>query len=147
MLAVTNAVAQGLTPGLPIGLLTDAAFHAILVSEINARQTAWQRLEPELYNRPVSEQRKQVQVAPRPVPLPHGPIERYADCASLVALAAADTAAGVDRAAASKPAADAHWRVDPHCGLRREGDRSQVRTVPSHLAVASQVTLSTWCGR
>jgi cation-transporting ATPase I len=86
-LAVTHAVAQGLAPGLPIGLLIDAAYHAVLISEITARRTAWRRWEPELQARPNGTRMEPVHGPPRPVPLPHGPVERYADRASFVALA------------------------------------------------------------
>ncbi|NJC73690.1 heavy metal translocating P-type ATPase [Planosporangium thailandense] len=97
VLAVTHALAQGLTPGLPIGLLTDAAVHAILVSETSARRTAWQHLEPELCTNRTGECMQPVHVPPRPVPLPHGPVERYADRASFLALAAATGVAALVR--------------------------------------------------
>ena len=47
-LALTHAVAQGLAGGPPLAVLTDAAYRAALISEINARRTVWRRREPEL---------------------------------------------------------------------------------------------------
>ncbi|HEV7898462.1 MAG TPA: HAD-IC family P-type ATPase [Planosporangium sp.] len=87
-LAVTHAVAQGLAPGLPVGPLTDVAYRAVLVSEINARRAVWHRREPELHARPDGEHKEPIRIPPRPAPLPHGFIERYADRASFLALTA-----------------------------------------------------------
>ncbi|NJC73000.1 cation-transporting P-type ATPase [Planosporangium thailandense] len=96
-LAVTHAIASGLTPGPPVSVLTDAAYRAVLISEINARRTVWQRREPDLQSRPDGERAEPVDVSRRPVPVPPGPIERYADRASFIALTAAAGAVAVTR--------------------------------------------------
>ncbi|MGC9667833.1 HAD-IC family P-type ATPase [Planosporangium sp. 12N6] len=95
-LGLTHALARGLAPGTPIGLLTDAAFRAVLLAEVNARREVWQRREPELQQRSGG-RTAPVKVPPRPGPPPSGPIERYADRASFLALAGATAAVATTR--------------------------------------------------
>jgi cation-transporting ATPase I len=96
-LAVTHAVAQGLAPGPPVGPLTDATYRAVLISEITARQAVWHRREPELQARPDGARTEPLHLPPRPVPVPPGAIERYAERTSFVALAGAAGAVALAR--------------------------------------------------
>jgi cation-transporting ATPase I len=91
VLTLTHSIALGLAPGPPIGLFTDAAYRAVLISELNARRAVWKQREPELEARADIERLEPVTVPPRPVPLPPGPVERYVSRASVLALT---TAAG-----------------------------------------------------
>ncbi|WP_433605292.1 HAD-IC family P-type ATPase [Dactylosporangium sp. CA-139114] len=94
-LALIHSTARGLVAGPPLGLLTDAALRALLIAEIDGRRTVWRRREPELSGR--GREPAEPVPAPRPVPLPAGPIERYADRATLAALAGAVGAVGFTR--------------------------------------------------
>jgi cation-transporting ATPase I len=87
-LAVGSAVAQGLAQG-PFGLLVDIASRTLGLDETRARREAWQRREPELHERREGDPPPALSGAPRPAPLPAGPVESYADRAAQAALAAA----------------------------------------------------------
>ena len=83
-LAILNAAAQGLSAG-PLGLIVDLGHRAGLVSEITARNRTWDRREPELSGHGTVAADAHDK---RPVPVPAGPIERYADLSSLAAVGA-----------------------------------------------------------
>ena len=95
-LAVGNAVAQGLTQG-PLGLVVDIAHRGLLIDEVRARRDVWHRREPELLHGREGLPPEALSVDPRPVPLPAGPVERYADRAGMAALGAAVAAGLITR--------------------------------------------------
>jgi cation-transporting ATPase I len=92
LLAAGNAVAQGVAEG-PVGLLLDAAHRGSLLADITARRAVWARREPELHGTPHTRPNRPIERTGRPIPLPDGPIERYADRMSFVAAAAAASVA------------------------------------------------------
>ncbi len=83
---LVNALLYGIGQG-PLGLLVDATHRVNLLTEMAARRRAWLAAEPELLPGPASEPIVAVEVEPRPVALPGGPVERYGQAASLAALA------------------------------------------------------------
>jgi cation-transporting ATPase I len=87
-LALANAAAQGIGQG-PLGLVVDAAHRGARVAEVRARRRVWNRREPELLHRPGEAPTESVEVPDRVVPLPPGPVERYADGTALAATVAA----------------------------------------------------------
>ena len=88
VLAIANAVLQGLGQG-PLGLIVDALHRAGLLDEAIARRASWERAEKELAGDASTAGRTPLRHSVRPVPLPDGPIERYADRTSGAALAGA----------------------------------------------------------
>jgi cation-transporting ATPase I len=96
LLVTGNAIAQGMSEG-SFGLLVDAVHRGCLVGEITARRAVWQRREPELYGGGPGPAIPPVPPVARPVPMPPGPVERYADRASLAAVATAAATAMVSR--------------------------------------------------
>jgi cation-transporting ATPase I len=95
-LAVGNAVAQGLAHG-PLGLVVDGVYRGLLFDEIRARRDIWFRREPELLTGRGGEPMRALPDFPRRVPLPSGPVERYADRAAVAALSGAVAAAAITR--------------------------------------------------
>ena len=91
-LAVANAIGQSLSQG-PLGLLTDGAHRLNLLTEAIARRSAFERFEQRRFGdgRPRTATLSPVMSGPsvRPIALPDGPIERYADRAVAVGAAAA----------------------------------------------------------
>jgi cation-transporting ATPase I len=85
-LVAGNAIAQGLAQG-PFGLLVDIANRGLRLDELRARQAAWQRREPELSEPSEGDPPPALSGAPRPVPLPSGPVESYAERAAQAAVA------------------------------------------------------------
>jgi len=79
-LALTNAVLQGLGQG-PVSLVADLLHRAGLLDEAVARRACWERLEPVLAGDLSGAGPGPLSRPPRPLPLPAGPIERYADWA------------------------------------------------------------------
>ena len=69
----------------PVSSLVDVAHKLALIRESRAQKRVWEAREPELCERPTDHDLKRSE--PRPVPLPRGPIEEYADRAWLVSLA------------------------------------------------------------
>lgn len=75
VLPLLSATANGGAQG-PIGIMVDLAHHTSILTELRSRHRVWQRREPHLYadheavDPPV--------LAPRPVPLPGGPVEEWA---------------------------------------------------------------------
>ncbi|MBK9180901.1 MAG: hypothetical protein IPM45_15285 [Acidimicrobiales bacterium] len=96
VLPVTNAATQALT-GNVIGLAVDAALRLTLLTERLAHQRAWLAREPELFPAKTGVADLPVPDLPRPVPLPEGVAERWADRAGLVSLGAGVVALGVTR--------------------------------------------------
>lgn len=82
-LSLANAAVQGLAQG-PLGLVVDGVTRVSQLGESLSRQAAWRRVEPH-----ISESELVIASGPlpaRPVPLPAGPVERYADKAGLASL-------------------------------------------------------------
>jgi len=77
-----NVVAQALGHG-PLGLVVDMANRAGAVGELVARRRAWERLEPTLAGGYHEVPLSPLDIAPRPVPRPPGPVTRFADVASI----------------------------------------------------------------
>ena len=89
-LAVGNAVAQGLSQG-PFGLAVDIAHRGLRLAELRAQRDLWYRREPGLHERRDAASPPALSGTPRPVALPGGPVETYANRAALAALAGAAT--------------------------------------------------------
>ncbi|MDQ2849812.1 MAG: cation-translocating P-type ATPase, partial [Actinomycetota bacterium] len=85
-LAVSTAAAQSLTQG-PASLAVDLALRISLLAEARAGQRAWARHESDL-STDVGTQESYPRID-RPQPRPPGPIERYADAATLTGLGGA----------------------------------------------------------
>lgn len=86
-LGVANAAAQAIAQG-PLGLAVDVAHRANLLGELQARRRCWERMGEELHEGPACDDLAPVARTRRPVPLPPGAAERYADVASLASLGA-----------------------------------------------------------
>ncbi|HEX4866520.1 MAG TPA: cation-transporting P-type ATPase [Acidimicrobiales bacterium] len=85
-LEVTGAVSSGLGQG-PLGPLVDLVHRASSIAEADARRRAWEAAEPELFaaRGPTA---AVLATSARPVPVPRGPVERYAERAWPVSLGA-----------------------------------------------------------
>lgn len=70
----------------PVASLVDLAHKAALLREARARQDTWEAREAELCSASYEHDLGRARVDPRPVPLPRGPIEEYADRAWIVSL-------------------------------------------------------------
>ncbi|MEZ0076409.1 HAD-IC family P-type ATPase [Planotetraspora sp. GP83] len=81
LFTTTNLVSQTLTLR-PIGLLVQSVVSAGKYVEARAARHAWELLEEQLARRVGAYRHIMTAARPRPCPLPHGPIERYADLAS-----------------------------------------------------------------
>ncbi|HEY0486920.1 MAG TPA: cation-transporting P-type ATPase, partial [Mycobacteriales bacterium] len=95
-LALGNATAQAFGQS-PLATVVDAVHRVSLSSEALARKRVWEEREAELSDRPRGVRARPLEVVERPVPLPAGPVERYADGAAAAALAAAATALVITR--------------------------------------------------
>ena len=110
---IASALTQALSQG-PAGLAVSIVHRAGVVSEVRARQRTWERLEPELCGRRGDIPMAAVGHVARPVPLPDGPIERYADRASVASIGAFALGYGLTRSprrAATRLAAS--WSPSP----------------------------------
>lgn len=87
-LSILSALVQGLGQG-PLGPAIDILHRAGTITEISARRASWERREPELCAEPTAAQSQPVPLDPRPVGIPEGPIETYAERAWFASLAAA----------------------------------------------------------
>jgi cation-transporting P-type ATPase I len=85
-LALVNSVLHGLTQE-PANLAVDAVYRGVLLAELTTRRDVWCEREQDLCEGGIPADA--VAREPRPVPLSPGPIETYADRASLGALAGA----------------------------------------------------------
>jgi cation-transporting ATPase I len=85
-LSIANAALQGFAQG-PLGLVVDAALRASRLAELTAIHDIWRVREPELLSPGrIRESASALAPAVRPVPLPDGPVEQYADRAGLASL-------------------------------------------------------------
>jgi cation-transporting ATPase I len=84
-LPLLSALGYGVAHG-PSGPLVDVLYRLALIGEIRARQQAWALREPELYANPRRRPVEPVEIPPRPVPLPGGPVGTWADRISIGAL-------------------------------------------------------------
>lgn len=124
-LAVLSATGQGLAGGR-VGLGVDAAYRVSALGEARAAHAAWRAREGELLADPQQATAEPV-VIERPLPLPPGPVETYADQATLAGLGAfgvALTATGnprraVNLALATVPKAARLGREGFACGMGR----------------------------
>lgn len=91
-LAVANAAAQGLAHG-PVGVLSDMAWRAAHLTESAARRQRWASAEPALCADPALAGATFFEERHRPVPIPRGAVERYADRAAVASVGAAVSAA------------------------------------------------------
>ncbi|WP_420035534.1 HAD-IC family P-type ATPase [Streptomyces sp. cg28] len=71
-----------------LGLGVDAARHALRLMELLAQRAAWRAAEPRLTGTPDRFAAQDGRETPREVPLRRGPVERYADRATAVAVGA-----------------------------------------------------------
>jgi cation-transporting P-type ATPase I len=74
VLPLAGSVAAGIAQG-PMGVLVDLAQQATVLGELRARRHVWEQREPELYAVHSDEPIEPPALAPRPVPLPDGPVE------------------------------------------------------------------------
>ncbi|MFD8462639.1 HAD-IC family P-type ATPase [Streptomyces antimycoticus] len=88
LIGVSNAVVHALTRGeAPLAL--DALQRMLQLAEIRGRQVVWQSREPELVTDGDGLPERSHPPAPRPTPLPHGPVETCIDRTSLASLSGA----------------------------------------------------------
>ncbi len=80
LLTLSNAMTQGMAQSV-LGPVVDAAYHGIVLAERVARRSAWVEREPELCGHDAGAASAQAETPMRPVPLPDGPVEKYADVA------------------------------------------------------------------
>lgn len=102
-LGLSNAFVQALAQG-PLGLVADIGQRTNLVRESQERRRSWERRELELHPRALDKPPRAPARSERPVPLPGGPLERYASrsaVASLGVSAVALALTGSPRRAAS----------------------------------------------
>ncbi|HUJ65292.1 MAG TPA: cation-transporting P-type ATPase [Acidimicrobiales bacterium] len=90
-LGVASALAQAVAQG-PLGLVVDIGHRVHQVSELQARRAAWERLEPGLCATPAVLAPPAVGAGRQSGPLRGGPVERYADRATLASLGAGGAA-------------------------------------------------------
>jgi len=93
-LGLSNAFVQTLSQG-PLGLVVDIGHRANLIRESQERRHSWERRELELDPCVVDNPPRPLAPVERPTPLPGGPLERYADRATLASLAVFGTAFAV----------------------------------------------------
>jgi cation-transporting ATPase I len=91
-LAASNATAQALAQG-PLGIVTDGIWRALALAETTARRRSWAEQEPDLCHTAALAGAPAIDAPARPLPLPGGAVERYADGALLAGLAAGVSAA------------------------------------------------------
>ncbi|GGO12643.1 haloacid dehalogenase [Microbispora rosea subsp. aerata] len=87
LFTTANLVTQTLTLR-PTALLVQAVANVCRYIETKASRHAWLDLEKRLATRPGAYRHVRAATRPRPVPLPHGPVERYADVVAPIAAAA-----------------------------------------------------------
>lgn len=87
MLNVLSSLTQGLSQGAT-SLTADLVYRSMLVREIQARRRVWDRQEPELCRSKAGLDADRPPFQDRPVPLPKGPVEKYAERAWYASLGA-----------------------------------------------------------
>jgi cation-transporting P-type ATPase I len=80
--AASHVLASG-----PFALLTTAAQRLCLHREATARQRAWERFDGAMAELPGAHRVGPLDIDPRPVPVPDGPVERVSDSSAALALA------------------------------------------------------------
>jgi cation-transporting ATPase I len=85
-LGLSSAAAQALTQG-PLGLLASLGHRVSVVWELAGERRVWEARESELAGRRHALPLSALEFNERPVPLPQGPVERYADLAALASIA------------------------------------------------------------
>jgi cation-transporting ATPase I len=85
-LGLSSAFVQAISQG-PLGLVVDVTHRTSVVAELRARRSTFARRERELCEE-CSDSLEAVSHEARPVPLPSGPLERYADRAAFASLGA-----------------------------------------------------------
>jgi cation-transporting P-type ATPase I len=86
LMSLGSSLALGLAQR-PMSSLVEIFHKTALLREAQARKGSWEAREALLCAEPVEHRLGDVRVDPRPVPLPRGPIEEYADRAWMVSLA------------------------------------------------------------
>ncbi|HMJ11419.1 MAG TPA: HAD-IC family P-type ATPase [Polyangiaceae bacterium] len=84
-MALISSFSQGFAQR-PLASLVDVAHSSALLREIQARRRVWQAREAELCAKAAEHEPGAGRVEARPLPLPRGPIEEYADRAWVVSL-------------------------------------------------------------
>jgi cation-transporting ATPase I len=95
-LGLSNAFVQAISQG-PLGLVVDITNRANVASELRARRSTFTRRELELCHENSEPLLEAVSHEPRPLPLPSGPVERYADRAAFASLGAFGVILGTTR--------------------------------------------------
>jgi cation-transporting ATPase I len=85
-LSIGAALAHGIAQR-PGSALVELAHRAVQLAETTARYRSWQEREAELFDTALPDDPGPEAPAPRPAPLPRGPIEEYSDRAVWVSLA------------------------------------------------------------
>ncbi|HEY5170123.1 MAG TPA: HAD-IC family P-type ATPase, partial [Acidimicrobiia bacterium] len=91
-----SALLQGLGAG-PVGLVVDATHRVTLLSEAMARRAVWDRAESGLHAGPSDDRVAAFERVPRPVALPDGPLETYAQRVAFGSLGAGGLAFALTR--------------------------------------------------
>ncbi|QBI21637.1 HAD family hydrolase [Egibacter rhizosphaerae] len=81
-----NALANGASQG-PTGAIVDLGYQASLLGELRARQHVWAQRADELYAAADGGEIAPPDLEPRPLPLPHGPVESWSERISASSLA------------------------------------------------------------
>jgi cation-transporting P-type ATPase I len=124
VLALASAIASGVAQG-PTGIVLDMANRVNAISEIRARRRVWCQREPELYAHPRTEPLEPPPLQPRPVPVPAGPVEQWADRISLASMAGFAVTLAATRSV--RQAADAFLAGTPKAAkLGREAFAAQL---------------------
>ncbi|MTV26199.1 HAD-IC family P-type ATPase [Nitriliruptoraceae bacterium ZYF776] len=76
LLPLGSAAANGISQG-PLGILVDLGLQTTLLGELRARRHVWEQREPELYAVHGEGAIEPPDLAPRPQPLPDGPVETW----------------------------------------------------------------------
>ena len=87
-----QAISQG-----PLGLVVDITNRANVTGELQARRSTFTRRELELCHENCEPLLEAVSHEPRPLPLPSGPVERYADRAAFASLGVFGVVLGTTR--------------------------------------------------
>ena len=132
-LGLSNAFAQAISQG-PLGLVVDITNRTNVTSELRARRSTFTRREGELCDESSDHLLEAVSHEPRPLPLPSGPVERYADRAAFASLGAFGVVLGTTRSprraagtlVAGLPKAARHGREAFAAHLGRELARRDV---------------------
>jgi cation-transporting ATPase I len=121
------AMLQGFANG-PVALAVDAAHRTSLLAEAALRRAAWERFAARAFREPAEARSIAIPTDPRPLPLPNGTIETYAQTVSLASIGAGGVAFALTRDA--RRAADVMLAAVPRAArLGREGFATQAGRV------------------